>query len=197
MDSNNFSTRKLKYHRNIYPDIYEKILFGRRDKDVITNLKSQADLLCRSIINKNYINYAFDNFHYGYYYKNDDNKTIGFCIWEKIDQVGMMKGDNVNNKYNKVLLMGAVETDFKLIKIMLCDIESYALPRRIRMILLEPVSPALIPYYEHHGYNLVRRYLRNDVEKKYPETYMFKHIRPIPKLQNSNVKKTMKIKKVS
>lgn len=148
----NYTTRKNKYHINIFPDGLERILFSRMDP-IVKNIRSQANLICRNYINENFIHKAFNKFNYGYYYKDINNTIIGFCIWKERKE--LISSDINELKYISVLLICAQPTDYKLGKIMLFDIESYGLMRKFHRIQLQALNLDIVSYYESNGYKII------------------------------------------
>ena len=151
------STRKFKYNRNIFPDSLERSLFSRMDP-IVKTLKAQANSVCRNHINNDYIKKAFNNFNYGFCYKDaDTNSIVGFCIWQEYRETVMVA--DTDFRHISVLLICALPTDYKLGKIMLFDIETYVLRRKFNRIQLQPLNEEIIPWYESNGYKL--RYHNN------------------------------------
>jgi hypothetical protein len=149
---------------------------------IVKNLRSQINSICRNDISEDYISKAFNNFTYGYYYKDSDNNILGFGIWKEHKELIMnMDGEF---KHISVLLICAKPTDYNLEKIILFDMESYVLTRKFNMIRLQPANKILIPYYESNGYV---------IKSTTKHIYMDKEIRVFKiNKKNSHHSKTLK-----
>lgn len=140
-----------KFNRNILPDNLERVLFRRMDP-IVNSLKRQANTICRNHVSEEYIHKAFNNFKWGYYYKQD-NKVVGFCLWKENKEI--MKISKNDFKYMYVLLVCAQQTDYKLGKIMFFDMERFGLVQNVNTIKLQPLNTDIVPYYETLGYKIV------------------------------------------
>ena len=137
---------------NIWPSHIERIVFHRSDP-IQSRLKRQANTICRNMLNEEYIRQAFNRFRYGYYYKDSEDTILGFCIWKQKKR--QLKGGQ-DYKYIHILLICAEQTDFKMGKMMLFDIDTFALKNKVNDIKLEAASEGLIPYYKDSGFLLER-----------------------------------------
>ena len=155
---------------NIWPTNIERILFHRSDP-IQSRLIRQANTICGGIVCEEYIRQAFKKYRYGYYYKNSEDTILGFCIWKHRRKplkygVGMYS-------YIRILLICSETTERDFNKMMLLDIETFALKNKINDIKLEAASEGLIPYYKDSGFLLERECML----PHNPPYYMYKYIR--------------------
>jgi hypothetical protein len=147
--NNKNNTRKLIYQKNIHTEGLDRILFHRTDS-VVHSLKSQANTICRNYIDENYIHKVFNNMSFGYYYKDTNNNTVGFCVWR--ENKNIVYNSKKDYKYITVSLLCAKPNNYKLRKIMLFDIERYCFFRKFNAIQLLPINSALAKFYESNDY---------------------------------------------
>jgi hypothetical protein len=139
-----------KFNRNRLPDNLERVLFCKADA-IVETIISVAKTLCRNHISEEYIHKAFNNFKRGYYYKQDNN-VVGFCIWQERRDIII---NSINDfKYMPILLESTLSNEHKLGKIMLFDIETFALVHNFNSIRLQPLNTEIVPYYETLGYKM-------------------------------------------
>lgn len=172
--NNRNNTRKLIYQKNISPDGLERNLFHRTDS-VVASLKSQANTVCRNFIDENYIQKVFNNMSFGYYYKDTDNNTVGFCVWR--ENKNIVYNSKKDYKYITVSLICAKPNNYKLGKIMLFDIERYCLFRKFNAIQLLPINSSLVKFYESNDYT----------KKNYNDQFIMEKV-IVPFVINKNIR---------
>jgi hypothetical protein len=162
---------------NIYkqPDVFEKQLFHRSDRETIKLLKTYAIYTCRDLISEKYIKISFSTFNRGYIYKIN-NEIVGFVIWSiksypkyslKLNRYNL---PNPMIKYLHVLLICDNFNNYNLYKQLLYDVEQFALLRRINKVTIIPINEDLSTFYEKNGFKIV---------SEYPQTLMLKNLEKI------------------
>jgi hypothetical protein len=137
---------------NIFPNNIERIFFYRLDP-ITKSLKTQASRICRNRISEQYINSVFKKFDFGYWYKDVNNNSIGFCIWKEKNELSKEIG---SYNYINILLICADQYDLKLGKMMFCDIDTYCKNKNMRLIQLEAANLKLAEVYKDYGFTLER-----------------------------------------
>ena len=140
-NSNNDNNIVPTSNRNIFPDSLERTLFHKMDP-IVKSLSKQSIMICRNKLSEQYIQKAFNKFHFGYCYRDLQNEVVGFSIWKEFTN---------EDRHIFIYLICSKLTYYKLGKIMLFDIESFAIKNKIYKIILKPV-PDKISYYEDNGY---------------------------------------------
>ena len=156
-------------HNNIFPNNITRTLFHRLDP-IQHNIRKIANNICRNQLNELYINQCFKKFKYGYYYKDSNDKIIGFCIWKVNIIIPKGKNEYPTYKSMKLYLLCAEKFEFNLGKVILYDLETLCIKDSIHEIRLDAANQKLISYYQSYGYLLTN-----------PNKYeMYKHIDVLP-----------------
>jgi len=188
-NNNNIITNNtLKFRSNtvVLPEGLSRTIFHRMDP-VVKSLRSQANTICRNMLNEKYIRKSFNKFNYGYYYKDANNNIIAFIIWREHEEG--VPNSQTEYKTMSVELLCTQITNYKLGKIILSDIDKYALRHKINKIHLRTANESLIILYESNGYRLQTDNLHN-------HSLMVKHIIHYKMCTNFRHTKTRKSGKI-
>jgi len=139
-------------NNNIYPNDINKFLIHPSNRKLIVSLRQTAYDTCRTKIGPQYIRMAFNKIRRGYYYTNDKDEVIGFCIWEEKNN---LKKDDTYIKQLHILLICADYNDYKLGRKILFDVDSYCIDNKIPIITLEAANDVLVKYYQNGGFVLI------------------------------------------
>jgi len=142
------------YTENIFPSDIIKFDIIASERKNIAVLRKKADDTCRYKISPAYIHTAFNRFKKGYYYTNNSNEIIGFCLWKEYSNI-QKDGSILKKMY--IILICADYNDYKLGRKILYDIESYCIDNKIPIITLEAANDELIKYYQHGGFVLINK----------------------------------------
>ena len=165
---------------NIYPDDIIKHIIVSANRINIVALRKKADDTCRFKISPVYIHTAFNKFKKGYYYTNNSNEIIGFCLWKEYDNI---QKDGTTLKKLHIILVCADYNDYKLGRKILYDIESYCVDNKIQLITLEAANDELVKYYQNGGFILINKITKEMIKevkifkilKKNSKTRKLKH----------------------
>lgn len=146
---------------NIYPIDIKKVLIKSSERIHIPYLKRKALDTCRNLISEKYISSAFNRFKRGFLFKNNKENIIGFCLWKEITKIYK---NNISEKILFIILICADNTDYRLGRKILFDIETYCIENKIGIISLEAANDSLIKYYEEGGFKLINK-RNNEMEK--------------------------------
>ena len=132
---------------NIYPNNLIKETIRADQRQIISQLRSEAYSICRSEIPYEYIKYSFNKFKKGFvYYK--DKLPIAFCIWKVKEHISL----SYNFKELYIYLICGKQFDYKLVPRIIDDIVHLCRKSNISYITLEPANNTLKEYYIKCGF---------------------------------------------
>lgn len=134
---------------NLYPNNLVKHNLRSEQRELISYLRSQADIICRNELLYEYIKYAFNKFKQGFTYYQD-KRPVAFCIWRIYDYVKINTVEVIKRLH--ILLICGKQLDYKLVPRILDDVIYFCRKSNIQYITLEPANDKLKSYYINCGF---------------------------------------------
>ena len=91
---------------------------------------------------------AFNTFKNGFVYFKD-NQPISFCIWKARSNMGK-SGEYDPDIY--IYLICSIKQPFRMLDMILYDVDNYCKEKGIRSMVLEPANEELRDYYRSKGF---------------------------------------------